>query len=78
MIRHVQVELRVSVGSARISVEELFNLKKGELLSLDKKVDEPVDVFVNGALVARGVLASKGDSLGVRITEIDNVNKTVS
>ena len=78
MIRHVQVELRVSVGSARISVEELFNLKKGELLSLDKKVDEPVDVFVNGALIARGVLASQGDSLGVRITEIDNANKVVS
>ncbi|WP_346837597.1 FliM/FliN family flagellar motor C-terminal domain-containing protein [Microbulbifer sp. SAOS-129_SWC] len=72
MIKHVKVDLRVSVGNASISVDELFSLKAGDLLPLDRGVDEPVDVFLNGELVARGILASQGDSLGVRVTEINN------
>lgn len=77
MIRNVQVDLRVSVGRARLTVEELFSLKQGDLVALNRTVDEPVEIFLNNDLVARGVLASKGDSLGVRIIEISNAAQTL-
>ena len=65
------VKLRVSVfvGSAETRVAELLEMKAGAVVALDRAVDQPLDVMVEGNVVARGVLVAVGDHFGVRITE---------
>ena len=72
LLQHVDVALEVKIGSATLSVAELFALKTGSLVVLDHGVEEPVEVFLNGKRVAAGHLAVAGDQLGVRITDIAN------
>jgi flagellar motor switch protein FliN/FliY len=72
MLKHVEVTLEVKVGTATLTVAELFALQAGSVLALDRDVDEPVEVLLNGKTVAAGYLAVSGDKLGVRITEIMN------
>lgn len=66
----VQVQLSVMVGEARTTVGELMALKESSVLKIDRKVDYPVDVVLNGSVVARGQLVVVDDNFGVRITEI--------
>lgn len=70
LIENVSVKLSVSIGQTNITIKELFDLREGELLSLDKSTNEPVDVLLDGKIVARGELVATGDNFGVRITEI--------
>jgi flagellar motor switch protein FliN/FliY len=68
----MDVSLRVSVelGRATLSVRETLNLAPGHVLELDKLAGDPVDVLVNGRLVARGEVVVVDDQFGVRVTEI--------
>lgn len=70
LIQGVKVRLGVSVGQAEISVAELFALKEGAVLPLDKATDDPVEVFLDGKLVGLGELVVVGDQFGVRLTQI--------
>lgn len=72
LLKHVNVALEVKLGDATLTVAELFALKAGSVVTLDRGVDEPVDVLLNGKVVAVGHLAVSGDQLGVRITAIHN------
>lgn len=65
----VKVRVAVRVGGAEISVAELLELKQGAVLSLDRFVEQPLDVLVDEHVVARGMLVAVGDHFGVRITE---------
>lgn len=78
LIKHVDVTLEVKVGEVRLTVAELFALQAGSMLTLDRLVEEPVDVLLNGKVVAAGQLAVVGEYLGVRITEILNADKQLS
>ncbi|MEZ5777413.1 MAG: FliM/FliN family flagellar motor switch protein [Paracoccaceae bacterium] len=70
----VPIEITVSVGRARPLVRELLRLKRDTILPLDKRVDEPVDLYVGDRLIARGELTElEGDQAGqlaVRLTEV--------
>lgn len=66
----VKVSLTVVVGEARTTVGELMALKESSVLKIDRHVDLPLDVIVNGNVVARGQLVVVDDNFGVRITEI--------
>ncbi|WP_420004671.1 FliM/FliN family flagellar motor switch protein [Arenibacterium sp. LLYu02] len=70
----VPVEVIVSVGKARPLIRDLVNLGENAILTLDKKVEDPVDLYVGDRLVARGQLEEmEGDQAGqlaVRLTEI--------
>jgi flagellar motor switch protein FliN/FliY len=70
LIQGVKVRLSASVGRADISVAELFGLKEGSVVPLDKASDEPVEVFLDDKLVGRGELVVVGDHFGIRFTEI--------
>ena len=72
ILKHVEVTLEVRIGEATLSVAELFSLKAGSVLTLNRDIDEPVEVLLNGKIVAAGHLAVSGERLGVRITEILN------
>jgi flagellar motor switch protein FliN/FliY len=65
----VKVRVAVRVGSTEVSVAELLKLERGSVLSLDRLVDQPLDVLVDEHVVARGMLVAIGDHFGIRITE---------
>ena len=66
----VPVKLRVVLGRSRISFEDAANLTEKSLLPVDRTSTDPVDVVVNGKLIARGKLVVIEDTYGVQITEI--------
>ena len=70
----VPVEITISVGKARPQVRELLRLKRDAILPLDRKIDDPVELYVGDKLIARGELTElDGDQagqLGVRLTEV--------
>lgn len=70
----VPIEVVVSVGRARPAIRQLLALQREEVLTLDRRIDDPVEILVGGRLVARGELTEieggPPGSLGVRITEV--------
>lgn len=70
VIGSVKVALTVRVGEAVVSVDELMNMKDAHILKLDASLDTPVDVLLEGKVVARGQLVAVDDNFGVRITEL--------
>lgn len=70
LVGHVSVTLSALVGSVSMSIEQLFALKKGEVLSMNESFDTPVTLLLNGKAVARGELVAVEDNFGIRITEL--------
>src|SRR4030067_1850 len=70
LIRNVKVRLTVSAGQREITVRDLFELQENAILPLDKGIREPVDVLLEGEVVAAGNLVAGGESFGVQISEI--------
>ncbi|MCB2115645.1 MAG: FliM/FliN family flagellar motor switch protein [Rhodobacteraceae bacterium] len=75
----VPVEITISVGRARPLVRDLLRLKRDAVLPLDRKVSDPVELYVGDRLIARGELTEiEGDQpgqLGVRLTEVADLEK---
>ncbi len=73
----VPIEIMVSVGHARPLIRDLVGLGENAVLTLDKRVEDPVELYVGGTLVARGQLEEmSGDQAGqlaVRLTEITDL-----
>lgn len=69
-LRNLKVQLTVAVGSAEVTVGELLGARAQQVLRLDRGMDQPVDVLLEGQVVARGILVAVGDQFGVRITEL--------
>jgi flagellar motor switch protein FliN/FliY len=70
LIRNLRVKLTVSIGKSEISVGELFGLREGSVLKLDKGTDEPVELLLDGKVIAVGNLVVVGDNFGISITAI--------
>lgn len=66
----VPVKVQAILGGAKISINDLLNTRAGTVIELDRRVGEPVDVLVNGRLLARGELVLIDGALGVTLTEI--------
>ncbi len=66
----IPLNVEVVVGTTVIQIRELLNLGPGSVLELDRETTEPVDIKVNGKLIAKGELVVVGEKFGVRITEI--------
>jgi flagellar motor switch protein FliN/FliY len=71
LVGHVEVELSVEVGSAKIAIGELFNLKQGSVVTLQQPVDTPFKLFVKDKLIGYGKLVAVDDVLGFQITQIN-------
>jgi flagellar motor switch protein FliN len=65
----VKVRVSVRVGGTEISVADLLKMEHGSVLALDRDVEAPLDVLIDGLVVARGSLVAVGEQFGVRITE---------
>ncbi len=70
LIQNVPLELSVEVGRARKLVREVLDLTTGSIVELDKQAGDPVDIIVNGQMIAHGEVVVIDESFGVRITEI--------
>jgi flagellar motor switch protein FliN len=69
----VPIEVTISVGKARPLVSELVELRRDSVLTLDSKIDDPVELYIGDRLIARGELQEIEDGsgrLGVRLTEV--------
>lgn len=70
----VPIEIVVAVGQARPTVRDLMDLTANSVLILDRRIDDPVELFVGDKLIARGELqeieGGEAGQLGVRITEL--------
>ena len=75
LIQNVPLELSVEVGRARKLVREVIDFSVGSIIELDKQAGDPVDIIVNGQLIAHGEVVVIDESFGVRVTEIINNEK---
>lgn len=66
----VPMTVEVILGTTELTVKEILEMGPGSVVELDRVYGEPVDVFLNGKLVARGDIVIIGDNFGVKITEI--------
>lgn len=69
-LRNVKARVQVIVGGAEISVGELLDAKESHVVTLDRVLTEPVDLVVEGQVIARGQLVAVDDKFAVRITEL--------
>ncbi len=70
VILDVPVTLSLEVGRTRIAIRNLLQLNQGSVVELDRAAGEPLDVFVNGTLVAHGEVVVVNDRFGVRLTDV--------
>lgn len=66
----VPVKVSAVLGTTQMQVKNLLRLGRGAVIDLDRKVGEPVDIYVNNRLVARGEVVVVDDRLGITMTEI--------
>ncbi len=70
LVMDIMVGLSVELGRAQMKVRDIMALSAGTVLQLDKKVDENVDLYVNGKLIGKGEVVVVDESLGIKITEV--------
>jgi flagellar motor switch protein FliN/FliY len=70
LVRDVELNLRIELGRTHMYLEDVLKLRKGSVVPLDKLAGDPVDVFVNGRLVARGEVLVLNDNFCVRVAEL--------
>ena len=70
LLRDVELNVKIELGRSRMMVEDVLKLAEGSVVELDKLAGDPVDVFVNDRLVARGEVLVLNDNFCVRVNEI--------
>jgi len=78
MLMDIPLDINVELGRVKLTVQKILELTPGNIIELDKTAGEPVDVFVNGRLVAKGEVVVVEDNFGVRITEILSSHDRIS
>ncbi len=70
MILDIPVQLTVELGRTKLSIRNLLQLAHGSVVELDGMAGEPMDVLVNGTLIAQGEVVVVNDKFGIRLTDI--------
>lgn len=74
----VPVKISAVLGRTNLEISELLDLDEGDVIELDRKVGESIDLYVNNRLIARGEVVLVDDKLGVTMTEIISKKKDKS
>ena len=74
MLRDVNLQVKVVLGRSRMFVNEVLKFSPGSVVELDKLTGDPLDVFVNDRLVARGEVLVVNENFAIRITEVIDPN----
>ncbi|MCR9278835.1 MAG: flagellar motor switch protein FliN [Pseudomonadaceae bacterium] len=70
VVLDIPVRLSMEVGSTSVSIRRLLQLNRGSVVELDRLAGEPLDVLVNGTLVAHGEVVVLNDKFGIRLTDV--------
>ena len=74
-VAEIHVKISAVLGKTNMSVNDVLKLGRGAVIELERKVGEPVDVYLNDRLVARGEVVVVDDKLGITMTEIIKASK---
>ena len=70
MILDIPVQLEVQLGRTKIAIKNLLQLAQGSVVELDGMAGEPMEVLVNGCLIAQGEVVVVNDKFGIRLTDV--------
>ena len=70
LILDIPLELSVEFGKVKIVINDLIQLGQGSIIELDKSVGDPLEIYINGKLIARGEVVVVDDKFGIRVTDI--------
>jgi flagellar motor switch protein FliN/FliY len=70
LLRDVNLEMKIELGRTQMHMEDIFQLRRGSVVTLDKLAGDPVDIYVNGRLVARGEVLVLNDNFCVRVAQL--------
>lgn len=70
LVRDIPVTLSVEVGRRALSISSLLQLSPGSVIELDRVAGDPLDVLINGCLIAHGEVVVVNDKFGIRLTEV--------
>jgi flagellar motor switch protein FliN/FliY len=70
LLRDVELDLKIELGRTHMYLDDVLRLRKGSVVALDKLAGDPVDIYVNGRLIARGEVLVMNDNFCVRVAEL--------
>lgn len=70
LLRDVELDLKIELGRTHMYLDDVLRLRKGAVVALDKLAGDPVDIYVNGRLIARGEVLVMNDNFCVRVAEL--------
>ena len=70
VVLDIPVTLSMEVGRSRLSIRSLLQLNQGSVVELNRATGEPLDVYVNGTLVAHGEVVVVNEKFGIRLTDV--------
>ena len=70
VLENIDVKLTVEVGSAELKIRELLRLNEGSVIELDRLAGDPLDILINGTMIAKGEVVMVGERFGIRFVEI--------
>lgn len=77
VLENIDVQLSVEVGRTEIKIRDLLRLNEGSVVELDRLAGDPLDILVNGTMIAKGEIVMVGERFGVRFVEIVDPEKRV-
>ncbi len=78
LIQDIDVRLTVELGRTQMNLREVLELAEESVVMLDRLTDEPLDVLVNGKLIAKGEVVAEGNRFGLRILELAGDNRSAA
>lgn len=67
LLNDITMDLTVEIGRAKIKISELLNLSKGSVIQLDQQADEPLHIYANDKLIAKGHIISANGKYSIRV-----------
>jgi len=77
VLENIDVKLTVQVGSAELKIRELLRLNEGSVIELDRLAGDPLDILINGTMIAKGEVVMVGERFGIRFSEIVDPQKRI-
>jgi flagellar motor switch protein FliN len=76
-ILEIPITLSVEIGKSRLTIRNLLQLNQGSVVELDRMAGEPLDVLINGTLVAHGEVVVINEKFGIRLTDVVSTHERV-
>ena len=77
VLENIEVQMTVEVGNTQIRIRDLLRLNEGSVVELDRLAGDPLDILVNGTMIAKGEVVMVGERFGIRFTEVADPEERV-